>query len=61
MRHFKPLLTAGGIKNDADAANPDSLREEEYIIFCDFDGTITENDNIIAIIRHFNPPGWEPI
>jgi 2-hydroxy-3-keto-5-methylthiopentenyl-1-phosphate phosphatase len=30
-------------------------------IFCDFDGTITENDNIIAIMKHFNPPGWEQI
>ncbi len=31
------------------------------VIFCDFDGTITENDNIIAIMKHFNPLGWEPI
>ncbi|WP_049867253.1 2-hydroxy-3-keto-5-methylthiopentenyl-1-phosphate phosphatase [Paenibacillus sp. D9] len=31
------------------------------VIFCDFDGTITENDNIIAIIRRFNPEGWEQI
>ena len=31
------------------------------VIFCDFDGTITTNDNIIAIMKHFNPPGWEPI
>lgn len=31
------------------------------IIFCDFDGTITENDNIVAIMKHFNPPGWEEI
>ncbi|MFC4777613.1 2-hydroxy-3-keto-5-methylthiopentenyl-1-phosphate phosphatase [Paenibacillus sp. GCM10023252] len=31
------------------------------VIFCDFDGTITVNDNIIAIIKHFNPDGWEPI
>ncbi|MEI7024485.1 2-hydroxy-3-keto-5-methylthiopentenyl-1-phosphate phosphatase [Paenibacillus sp. y28] len=31
------------------------------IIFCDFDGTITENDNIIAIIKHFSPPGWETL
>ncbi|MGG4032632.1 2-hydroxy-3-keto-5-methylthiopentenyl-1-phosphate phosphatase [Paenibacillus cisolokensis] len=31
------------------------------IIFCDFDGTITVNDNIIAIIRHFDPPGWQPV
>lgn len=31
------------------------------IIFCDFDGTITENDNIVAIMKHFNPAGWEDI
>lgn len=31
------------------------------VLFCDFDGTITENDNIVAIMRHFNPPGWEEI
>ncbi|TDL54033.1 2-hydroxy-3-keto-5-methylthiopentenyl-1-phosphate phosphatase [Paenibacillus dendritiformis] len=36
-------------------------RSQRRVIFCDFDGTITVNDNIIAIIRHFNPPGWEPI
>lgn len=34
---------------------------KQPIIFCDFDGTITENDNIIAVIKHFNPPGWEEI
>lgn len=31
------------------------------VIFCDFDGTITTNDNIIAIMKHFDPHGWEPI
>jgi 2-hydroxy-3-keto-5-methylthiopentenyl-1-phosphate phosphatase len=31
------------------------------VIFCDFDGTITNNDNIINIFKHFNPPGWEAI
>lgn len=30
-------------------------------MFCDFDGTITLNDNIIAVMKHFNPPGWETI
>ncbi|NBD26455.1 2-hydroxy-3-keto-5-methylthiopentenyl-1-phosphate phosphatase [Paenibacillus glycinis] len=35
--------------------------KKQRVIFCDFDGTITENDNIVAIIRHFNPPGWEAI
>jgi 2-hydroxy-3-keto-5-methylthiopentenyl-1-phosphate phosphatase len=34
---------------------------KKLIIFCDFDGTITENDNIINIMKYFNPPGWEPI
>ncbi|TXK81368.1 2-hydroxy-3-keto-5-methylthiopentenyl-1-phosphate phosphatase [Paenibacillus sp. N3.4] len=34
---------------------------KERIIFCDFDGTITVNDNIVAIMKHFNPPGWEEI
>jgi len=34
---------------------------KKKIIFCDFDGTITENDNIIAIIKHFKPDGWEEI
>jgi 2-hydroxy-3-keto-5-methylthiopentenyl-1-phosphate phosphatase len=34
---------------------------KKLIIFCDFDGTITENDNIINIMKYFNPPGWLPI
>jgi len=34
---------------------------KKRIIFCDFDGTITVNDNIIAIIKHFNPEGWEKL
>lgn len=31
------------------------------VIFCDFDGTITVSDNIVAIMKHFRPPGYEPI
>jgi 2-hydroxy-3-keto-5-methylthiopentenyl-1-phosphate phosphatase len=31
------------------------------VVFCDFDGTITENDNIVAIMKHFDPPGWTDI
>ncbi|OIK09506.1 2-hydroxy-3-keto-5-methylthiopentenyl-1-phosphate phosphatase [Bacillus sp. MUM 13] len=31
------------------------------IIFCDFDGTITNSDNIIAIMKEFAPEGWESI
>ncbi|KAF0816187.1 MULTISPECIES: 2-hydroxy-3-keto-5-methylthiopentenyl-1-phosphate phosphatase [unclassified Cytobacillus] len=30
-------------------------------VFCDFDGTITESDNIINIMKHFAPPQWEGI
>jgi 2-hydroxy-3-keto-5-methylthiopentenyl-1-phosphate phosphatase len=30
-------------------------------LFCDFDGTITLSDNIVAVMKHFNPPGWESI
>jgi 2-hydroxy-3-keto-5-methylthiopentenyl-1-phosphate phosphatase len=29
------------------------------VIYCDFDGTITESDNIIAIMKKFAPPNWE--
>lgn len=29
------------------------------IIICDFDGTITNNDNIIAIMKKFAPPEWD--
>lgn len=28
------------------------------VLICDFDGTITENDNIIAIMKQFAPPEW---
>ncbi|WHY79128.1 2-hydroxy-3-keto-5-methylthiopentenyl-1-phosphate phosphatase [Neobacillus sp. WH10] len=28
------------------------------VIFCDFDGTVTESDNIIAIMKKFAPPEW---
>jgi 2-hydroxy-3-keto-5-methylthiopentenyl-1-phosphate phosphatase len=31
------------------------------VLFCDFDGTITLSDNIVAVMKHFNPPGWESI
>lgn len=34
---------------------------KQPIIFCDFDGTITMSDNIVAIMKHFHPPGYEPI
>lgn len=31
------------------------------VIFCDFDGTVTEKDNIIAIMNRFAPEGWEEL
>ncbi|MDQ8735399.1 2-hydroxy-3-keto-5-methylthiopentenyl-1-phosphate phosphatase [Paenibacillus sp. LHD-38] len=39
----------------------DNKAAKKRIVFCDFDGTITVNDNIIAIIKHFDPAGWEKI
>ncbi|AMA74069.1 MULTISPECIES: 2-hydroxy-3-keto-5-methylthiopentenyl-1-phosphate phosphatase [Aneurinibacillus] len=36
--------------------------EKQIVIFCDFDGTITEKDNIINIMQHFVPEEqWKPI
>ncbi|MDQ0207977.1 2-hydroxy-3-keto-5-methylthiopentenyl-1-phosphate phosphatase [Alkalicoccobacillus murimartini] len=37
------------------------IAKKTPIIFCDFDGTITTKDNIIAIMKKFAPPGWETI
>ncbi|GAA0135483.1 2-hydroxy-3-keto-5-methylthiopentenyl-1-phosphate phosphatase [Paenibacillus sp. YSY-4.3] len=34
---------------------------KQPVIFCDFDGTITLSDNIVAIMKHFKPVGYEPI
>ncbi|TVY09567.1 2-hydroxy-3-keto-5-methylthiopentenyl-1-phosphate phosphatase [Paenibacillus cremeus] len=34
---------------------------KQRVIFCDFDGTITVNDNIVAIMKHFQPPGWDEL
>ncbi|NOU95366.1 2-hydroxy-3-keto-5-methylthiopentenyl-1-phosphate phosphatase [Paenibacillus sp. LMG 31456] len=31
------------------------------VIYCDFDGTITVNDNIVAIMKHFQPEGWDEL
>ncbi|MFL6555781.1 MAG: 2-hydroxy-3-keto-5-methylthiopentenyl-1-phosphate phosphatase [Bacillus sp. (in: firmicutes)] len=31
------------------------------VIFCDFDGTVTESDNIISLMDKFAPQGWELI
>ena len=37
--------------NDAVTAN------RRPVVFCDFDGTITLIDTIVALMKHFNPPG----
>lgn len=34
---------------------------KKLAVFCDFDGTITEKDNIIAIMKKFAPPEWDAI
>lgn len=34
---------------------------DQLVIYCDFDGTITEKDNIIAIMKQFAPPEWDLI
>lgn len=36
-------------------------QSKRRVLFCDFDGTITNNDNIVAIMQHFDPEGAEPI
>jgi 2-hydroxy-3-keto-5-methylthiopentenyl-1-phosphate phosphatase len=40
---------------------PESQFPRPPVLFCDFDGTITLSDNIVAVMKHFNPPGWESI
>ncbi|QFT88515.1 2-hydroxy-3-keto-5-methylthiopentenyl-1-phosphate phosphatase [Bacillus sp. THAF10] len=37
------------------------MTTKQPIIFCDFDGTITNSDNIIAIMKEFAPPEWDGI
>ncbi|MFJ5771978.1 2-hydroxy-3-keto-5-methylthiopentenyl-1-phosphate phosphatase [Psychrobacillus sp. NPDC093180] len=34
---------------------------KKLVIFCDFDGTITTQDNIISIMKKFAPPEYLPI
>ncbi|MED2255505.1 2-hydroxy-3-keto-5-methylthiopentenyl-1-phosphate phosphatase [Brevibacillus parabrevis] len=34
---------------------------KKLVLFCDFDGTITEKDNIVAIVKKFAPPEWEAL
>jgi 2-hydroxy-3-keto-5-methylthiopentenyl-1-phosphate phosphatase len=35
--------------------------QKQPIIFCDFDGTITERDVIIMVMERFAPPEWKDI
>jgi 2-hydroxy-3-keto-5-methylthiopentenyl-1-phosphate phosphatase len=44
-----------------DYKKPGGAMEKRIAVFCDFDGTITEKDMIIAIMEKFGAPGWEQI
>lgn len=46
-------------RNTATNIVPIAPKGKRPIVFCDFDGTITLSDNIIAIMKHFDPPGWK--
>ncbi|WP_144558122.1 2-hydroxy-3-keto-5-methylthiopentenyl-1-phosphate phosphatase [Shouchella miscanthi] len=37
------------------------MTQRQPVLFCDFDGTITTKDNIMAIMAAFAPPEWEKI
>ncbi|MGD6775792.1 2-hydroxy-3-keto-5-methylthiopentenyl-1-phosphate phosphatase [Sutcliffiella horikoshii] len=37
------------------------MNANKQMIFCDFDGTITNSDNIIAIMKKFAPKEWDEI
>jgi 2-hydroxy-3-keto-5-methylthiopentenyl-1-phosphate phosphatase len=52
--NFFRLLTNGGYEITVGSF-------KKIVIFCDFDGTITKTDNIINIMKYFNPLGWETI
>lgn len=41
--------------------NRNHLLSRKPVIFCDFDGTITENDNVVQLMEHFKPPGIDDI
>lgn len=32
--------------------------DRKLVLFCDYDGTITMSDNVVAVLQHFDPPGW---
>lgn len=37
------------------------MTQQKPMIFCDFDGTITNSDNIIAIMKKYAPTEWDTI
>ncbi|MBO2943131.1 2-hydroxy-3-keto-5-methylthiopentenyl-1-phosphate phosphatase [Paenibacillus sp. F411] len=37
------------------------MMNKQPVVFCDFDGTITDNDNIVEIMKHFLPEGYEEV
>jgi 2-hydroxy-3-keto-5-methylthiopentenyl-1-phosphate phosphatase len=37
------------------------MSDGQPIIFCDFDGTVTDSDNIIAIMKKYAPPEWNEL
>jgi 2-hydroxy-3-keto-5-methylthiopentenyl-1-phosphate phosphatase len=39
----------------------DSKLTKKIVLFCDFDGTITDKDNIVDIMREFAPASWREI
>lgn len=39
----------------------DTVNTNKPVAFCDFDGTITMKDNLLAIMNEFAPPSWELI
>ncbi|WP_276351531.1 2-hydroxy-3-keto-5-methylthiopentenyl-1-phosphate phosphatase [Cohnella caldifontis] len=43
------------------AATAQTAFPRQPVLFCDFDGTITLSDNIVAIMKKFRPPGVEKI
>jgi 2-hydroxy-3-keto-5-methylthiopentenyl-1-phosphate phosphatase len=43
------------------AAQKKSSQDKSLVVFCDFDGTITERDMIITLMERFAPAGWETI
>jgi 2-hydroxy-3-keto-5-methylthiopentenyl-1-phosphate phosphatase len=54
-------MGGGGRVSGAPSCERTVNGQRQTVIFCDFDGTITSNDNIVSIMKHFDPPGWEQI